>query len=184
MGARMPQMFEKGERKLIKSAKKGDKEAFGDLYEMHLKRIYRFLFFQLKDEQTAEDLTEETFIKAWDKISSFRIKRGGTFKAWVFKIAQNLALDYFRKKPTIPLSEIPEPKSYDNLEEKIDLDEKSEELIKAIDRLPTALKQAVILRYLEELPYVQVAKALGKRKSTVRVMVFRALKILRKELQE
>ena len=180
----MPQMFEEGERNLIESAKKGDKEAFGGLYEMHLKRIYRFLFFQLKDEQTAEDLTEQTFIKAWDKIYRFRIKKGGSFRAWLFKIARNLALDYFRKKPTISLSEIPEPKSFDNTEEKIYLDEKSKELRQAIDKLPSVLRQAVILRYLEELPYEQVAQALGKRKGTVRVMVFRALKILRKELEE
>ena len=180
----MPQMFEREEYELIEAAKRGDKEAFGVLYEIHLRRIYRFLFFQINDEQEAEDLTEQTFIKAWEKLKSFRIKKGGTFSAWLFKIAKNLMLDFFRKKRDVSLLDVPEPKTFDNVEEKIYLDEKSRQLKRAIDKLPITLRQAVILRYFEELPYEQIAKALGKRKGAVRVIVFRALKALRKELQE
>ena len=82
--------------RLVERAAGGDFEAFGELYSIYLDRIYRYVFYQVKDKMTAEDLIEEIFIKAWKAIGSYRGK-GLAFSSWLYRIAHNYLVDYFRK---------------------------------------------------------------------------------------
>ena len=82
-------------KRLVKQAIAGDVETFGELYSIYLDRIYRYVFYQVHNKVTAEDLTEEIFMKAWRGIGKYRWK-GQPFSAWLYRIAHNHVIDYFR----------------------------------------------------------------------------------------
>ncbi|MGD2146302.1 MAG: sigma-70 family RNA polymerase sigma factor, partial [Anaerolineae bacterium] len=83
------------EEKLVRRAVRGDAEAFGDLYVLHLDAIYRYIFYRVRDEKRAEDLTETVFIRAWEAIEGYE-HRGYPFSSWLYRIAHNTVVDYYR----------------------------------------------------------------------------------------
>ena len=83
--------------KLVDKAAGGNFEAFGELYSFYLGRIYRYAFYQVKDKMTAEDITEEVFVKAWKAIGSCKGK-GETFSAWIYRIAHNHITNTLRSR--------------------------------------------------------------------------------------
>ena len=82
---------------LVDEAAGGNFEAFGQLYGIYLDRIYRYAFHQVKDRMTAEDITEEVFVKAWKAINSCKGKEQ-TFSSWLYRIAHNQVIDNFRSR--------------------------------------------------------------------------------------
>src|SRR5512137_2072325 len=91
------------EEDLIARAVQGDADAFGDLYERYLARIYRYTFYRVNDVADAEDLTEVVFLKAWKALGDYR---AGVvpFGAWLYRIAHNVIIDRHRtRKETLPL---------------------------------------------------------------------------------
>ncbi len=169
-----------------------DKEAFSRLYDLYVKPIYRFVFFKVNSHEEAEDLTSETFMKAWDYISkpenSQKIRN---VKAFFYQVAGNLVIDFYRKKSLVPLS-------LDSLGENIDIkDEKDligadkmikeaeiEELKQAFKNIPHNYSDTIIWYYLEDLKISEIAEILKKSEGTVRVLIHRALKALKKELEK
>lgn len=174
------QMDRAEEQKLINKAKKGDINAFGLLYENHLKSIYRYLHFKIKNHLDAEDLTETVFVKAWEHLKSFKFNL--SFKAWLFKIAHNLLVDFVRKKKQVSIFDIEEPGYLSDAEEKFYLKQEAKRIYEAIVKIPEEYQQVVILRYLEEWDYQEIAKAMGKKEGNIRVMLSRALKLLKEKL--
>src|SRR3989344_1240602 len=87
------------ESRLLKKAVKGDKESFGLLYKKYLDLIYRYIYFRVGSSKfEAEDLTQNVFFKAWDKIRNNGFKSDGvnsSFKAWLYRIAHNTVIDYY-----------------------------------------------------------------------------------------
>src|SRR3972149_10888458 len=131
------------EKILIRHAQNGDGEAFGKLYMAYLDQIFRYVFFKINQKrEVAEDLTEEIFIKAMENLKSFSIQKG-TFKAWVYAIARNRMVDFFRQdKKEVLLSEsIPplDPGLEETLIKKIEMNGVS----KAIKKLPKLQKEVV-----------------------------------------
>lgn len=169
-----------------------DKEAFGRLYDLYVKPIYRFVYFKVNSREEAEDLTSETFLKAWDYVSrpenSQKIKNA---KAYFYQVASNLIIDFYRKKSLLPVS-------LDSLGEKGDIkDEKSligaEKLIKEVEiaelkrafrNIPHNYSDTIIWYYLEDLKISEIAEVLKKSEGTVRVLIHRALKALKKEMEK
>ena len=85
---------------LVRRAKDGDAQAFADLYECHLDQVFRYFYYRLGHREDAEDLTEQTFLRAWQAIGSYDY-RGAPFAAWIFRIAHNLLVDHrHRRSPT------------------------------------------------------------------------------------
>ncbi len=169
---------------LVTQAQKGNTEAFGLIYDGLVKPVYRYIYYRV-DPNIAEDLTEETFLKAWQNIKKY--KKGETpFSAWVFKIAHNLVCDYYRKNHTV--SEIDEniadPQDRLNPERTISVKFDQIRLRKAINKLPEAFQQVVVLKYINELENDDIAKTIGKSEGAVRTIQFRALKQLRSLLEE
>src|ERR1700690_2325323 len=90
---------------LLAKAKKGEDAAFGDLYNLYFKKIYQFIYYRVGHKEVAEDLAEDVFLKAFTKISS--INQSGAFSGWLYQIARNQVIDYYRqKKLTVNLDEI------------------------------------------------------------------------------
>src|ERR1700735_5250017 len=97
---------------LLDKAKGGSEAAFAEIYDLYFKKIYRFIFFRVGHKETAEDLAEEVFLKAFSKISS--VNEPAAFEGWLYQIARNLVIDYYRqKKLTVALDEIENTLEYE-----------------------------------------------------------------------
>lgn len=139
----------------------------------------------VRDYQQAEDLTHETFLKAYEKQASF--KGASSEKTWLFRIAHNVTIDYIRKrKPIILFKEIllhlKEVKEIP--EEYVLIKESSYELYQAISSLKTDYRVVIILRKLKEFSIQETAAILGWTESKVKSTLFRALAALEKQLKK
>lgn len=168
-----------------------DKESFAGLYDKYVKSIFRFIFLKVNSKEEAEDLASETFLKAWNYLSkdenSSKVRN---FKAFLYQIANNLVIDFYRKRSLLPISlndeewedaNIPdtEPLGIDKIKKADDV----AELKAAFKKIPENYSSVVIWYYLEELTITEIAQVLGKSEGTVRVTIHRALKALKKVLE-
>lgn len=164
---------------LLHLAQNGDTEAFGKIYDILVKPIYRYIYCRV-EQQIAEDLTEETFLKAWQKLSQY--KQGKyPFSAWVFKIALNLICDYYRKhQANVEMDEnTPDLKSEASPSYQLNIKLNQLKLRKALKELPENYQQVIVLKYINEEENSVIAKVIGKTEGAVRTLQFRALEKLR-----
>jgi RNA polymerase sigma-70 factor (ECF subfamily) len=168
-------------RILVERAVKGNVEAFGDLYSIHLDRIYRYIFYQVNDRTTAEDLTEEVFIKAWKNISKFKWK-GHPFSSWLYRIARNHVIDYFRTSQQQKPLEGELPDSDAGPEREVEIKQMNQLIYEAVSTLPQQQRQLIILKFIEGLDNWEIEKVMGKNQGAIRVMQMRALAALRQKL--
>ncbi|HXV41808.1 MAG TPA: sigma-70 family RNA polymerase sigma factor [Anaerolineae bacterium] len=168
------------ELELIQRAVSGDPAAFAALYDVYVEQIYRFIFFRVSNEQTAEDLTSQVFLKAWDNLGSYQI-RGLPFRAWLFRIARNSIIDYYRTyKETTPLepAALTQPDPSAEVDEVVDQRLQAEALRLALQRLTEDQRQVLTLRFIEGLSTEEVAQVMGKRQGAIRALQMRGLQAL------
>jgi len=170
--------------KLIKKAKKGDKNAFGDIYSLYLTRIYRFTYYLVYNEAQAEDITQDVFLKAWQYLPKFSVKRG-TIQAFLYTIARNLVIDYRRKKKEVKLQTpmVMSLASRENVEEGYLDGEKKNIVHEALGELKKDESELIILRYFEELSFAEIAEIVKGNEGSLRVKIHRVLKKLKDQIQ-
>ena len=157
----------------------GDLEAFEALFRQHQGDVYRWIVCIVRDPAAAEDLTIETFWRIHRACKRYDPSR--SFRAWARRIATNAALDYLRAaRPEIGLSDelLSTPPSNPGISREI-----RHGIARAFSRLPPKLRVAATLTLVEEQPYPEIAEALGISEGAVRLRVFRAVRLLRKELK-
>lgn len=157
----------------------GDLDAFEALFRQHQGEVYGWIVRIVRDPATAEDLTVETFWRIYRAHARFDPAR--SFEPWARRIATNAALDHLktvRAETDLP-GNLPSPPSPDPGIS----DELRRKTAHAFHRLPPKLQLAATLALVEEQPYKEIAEALGISLTAVKVRVFRALRLLRKELQ-
>lgn len=159
------------------------KEEIADWYDQHSESILSFILLMVKDYQLAEDLTHDTFVKAYLYFDSFN--NHSSEKTWLFSIAHNLTVDYVRKrKPVMFFKEVfllrkdgsPLP------EEIIQIKEESYELYKAIGDLKDTHRKVIILRKIKGFSIEDTAKILNWSESKVKSTLFRAIPALKRKL--
>lgn len=168
---------------LIERARRRDAVAFGVLYERHLDRIYRYVVYRTGSATVAEDLTSEVFLNAWKSMERYE-DRGHPFTTWLLRLAHNEVADYFRThRNDVTLletdthhSSLPEPGDF------IDTQGDTELLLRVVRQLPEEWRQVILLRFVEELPFDEVALIVGKSSGACRVIQHRALARLRELL--
>lgn len=183
-GGGSPVSFE-AEESLVRSARQGDLQAFNKLILTYQDGLYRWVDSLVQDRDLAEDVVQSTFITAFEKLSSFR---GGSFRAWLFKIGRNRSFDELRKRrrfPSIsldgptgpeedssPLSFIPD----DSLavEEAVEQAQQAEMVSRLLERLPEIYRQVLRLADMEEMNYQEVAELLDLPLGTVKSRLARA----------
>lgn len=168
--------------RLISRAKQGDKDAFGEIYSLFQKLIFRYIYFSTRNYELAEDLTQNTFFKAWRALPSISISRG-SFRAFLFTIARNLIIDWTRRKKELPLETIENFPSFEDPEEDLIRKETREIVLQALSELTEDERQLITLRFFEELEYGEIAKVVGKKTGAVRVSTHRILKKLKKYIK-
>lgn len=159
------------------------REQFEDHYEQYEEAIYRFLYWQTKDQALSQDLTASTFERAWKARESFT---GGSVKAWLYRIARNLLTDHWRKLKPVLLDDLPglsDQLEGPGIDYDYDVEQVQLALGRALTRLPDKLKVVTTLRFIEGLSAREVAEILGTTEGNVRVLQYRALKQL-KQLME
>jgi RNA polymerase sigma-70 factor, ECF subfamily len=173
------------ERRLVQRAIDRDQGAFAELYDRHVVRIYRHIYYLVGDAPVAEDLTAQTFLKAWEAIDRYK-ERGAPIVAWLLRICHNLTVSYLRSRRDH--SELDEAyvdqKRSGNPEEVLEQTTDEKSVRDAVLRLRDEQRQVIMLRFVEELDYREVAAMIGKSVPAVRVIQHRALGNLRKLMQD
>jgi RNA polymerase sigma-70 factor (ECF subfamily) len=172
------------ERALVQLAVTRDSSAFACLYDRHVVRIYRHIYYLVNDSREAEDLTAQTFLKAWEAIDRYK-ERGAPFVAWLLRIAHNLTVSFLRSKRDHSVLEdnYVDHKMGRNPEQALEQASDENSVREAVLRLREEQRQVIMLRFVEELDYREVAAVIGKSVPAVRVIQHRALGNLRKLMQ-
>jgi RNA polymerase sigma-70 factor (ECF subfamily) len=174
------------EAEWIRAAQSGDREAFASLLKAYWDRLYRWLYHLTRDRHAAEDLTQETFLKALVAIQSFRA--GTNFRAWIFRIGKNNFVNQKRseRRTKHQLPEDAAAPDVGGIETTTENREALEVVGKAVADLPVDFRMALLLRVEEGLSFRDVAKILNTTEETARWRVFKArqklLKVLSPEL--
>lgn len=174
-------------RALVGRSQKGDTQAFGQLYDRFQPEIVRYLTYRVGDPDTAEDLAQQVFLKAWQAIPRYE-DRGVPFKAWLYRMAHNLMVDHHRtRRPTTDLEGIDLPDQPETeppeAEQRLLLQEVHAHLRAALERLSEDHRQVLVLRFLLEKSAREVAELMGRKEVTVRGLQMRALQALRREIE-
>ena len=174
------------ERQLVLQAQAGNAEAFGQLYDAYMERIYRFIYFRVEDQQTAEDITSQVFLRAWNNLDRFRLGRT-PYLAWLYTIAHNAVIDHYRtRKVTTALEDVrlSQPDYAEVVENVIDNEVEMKSIKSAMQTLTGDQQQVLMLKFIEGMSNDEIARHLGKREGAVRALQMRGLRALAKQLEE
>jgi len=181
----------KEEKDLIKKAKK-DPKAFSELYEKYYSQIFGYILKRVANLEIAQDVTSETFLKALKNLWQFRWQNV-PFSSWLYRIANNEIVNYFRKQKgkKVSLEKITEPISADNIEmEFIEAQEelkKHRDFLKAqgkISKLDMKYQEVIVLRFFEKKQIKEISEILGKKEGTIKSLLHRGIEKLKDEFFE
>ncbi len=171
---------------LMELAKKGDRRAFGELYEEYLTPIFRYLLARTKDKELAEDLTQTVFMKALEHLEkSTAATPNTTQQAYFFAIARTTLMDFWKKKKEVALLSQDAPEMQRLADERPGAIEHltQEEYRAMIDQglslLTDDQQEVIVLRFLNDTSHHDIARLLGKNETTIRQLQCRGLKTLR-----
>lgn len=172
---------------IIKNAAKGDKEAFGLLYEEYVVKIYNYIYYRTGNVCDAEDLTERVFLRAFKHIQNYN-ERGLPFSAWLYRIAHNLVANWHRdnsRKKVIPIDDgILTSQSGNHPEQELLDSEEKEQLLRIIRKLPPDRQQLLILKYVENLSNSEIGVIMGKSEGAIKSLYHRTLITLRERVEQ
>lgn len=172
------------ETELIRAAQSGDREALITLLREIENHVYRTAYYILNNEHDAMDAAQEALIRIYTKIGSYEEK--AQFKTWIQRIVTNICIDKFRRnKPTVSIEEhelIFAEKQ--NVEEEVLNAYAAQDIRSAINQLPEHHRAVVVLRYLQDFSYNEIADSLNLPLNTVKSYLFRARQQLQTLLQE
>ena len=167
------------DREIYRAAIQGDRDAFEIVIRASSRALFAIAYGVLQDRAEAEDVVQDSFIKAWK--SRWRVRDPEKFPAWLATIARHRARDVARRRRTVPLSdeldEIPDPGGTDENE-----DARSAHVRTALAALPETHRVAVTLRYFDALDYATIEQTLGLTNGALRGILGRALQTMRQRL--
>lgn len=174
------------EAELIERAK-GDPDAFSQLYERYLDRIYAYVYYRTGDARDAEDLTARVFYRALAHLPEFN-QTGAPFVAWLYRIAHNLVANWHRDKtrhPELPLdawtqTSVAEGTPHAQAERA----EAEGKLLDAIRALPADRQHLLLLKFVDGLSNLEIGKMLGRSEGAIKSLYHRTLLSLREEMEK
>ena len=170
-------------RRLVTDAQKGDRRALEQLYLLHFDRIYGYLQMSVANRHDAEDLTNQTFIKMLESIDRF-VWRQAPFSAWLFRIAHNLAMDYFRAGRRVqPEEDLEDPDAIESSAEDVAFQSIGRQsMLEMIETLSLDQQQVLTLKFVFDFSNAEAAAILGKTEGAIKSLQHRALASLQRQL--
>ena len=174
----------------IDKAKKGDQVAFTFLLDHYWNEVYGFMLKRTENEIDAEDITIETFSKAFDKIATYNPEF--QFNTWLIAIAKNVHIDLLRKKKSSHFVEITDEEdrqaynvadSSPSAEDELITEQNLSRLLQFIKELKPHYQEVIQLRYFQELSYQEISEQLSEPLSNVKIKLLRAKKLLAEIIQ-
>ncbi len=173
--------------KLVVLAQKGDHESFSKIYDIYIDHIYRYVYYRVKSAD-AEDLAGTVFMKVWENLRSYKAHKKKSFSAWIFRIAHNLVVDYYRAAKDRDFDELKiDTASLDRQHSPIKNTEKVLDngvLQIAIKKLKRNYQDIIIYKFINEFSNSEIASLLRKSEGSLRILQHRALKALKHELED
>lgn len=184
-------MTEISDQQLVWEYLHGDNQALEVLVSRHLDAVYAFVFGYVKSRSDAEDITQETFVKAWKNLVKFDQTKN--FKTWLFAIAKNTAIDYCRRQKTVPFSAFDNETGDNYLAETLASQESlagvvmdntilGQAISSAVNKLLPKYKQVFLLRHEKELAFKEISEISGESVNTVKSRYRRSILKLKKLL--
>lgn len=167
-----------------------DTEAFGELYDRYVSKIYRFIYLKVSHKEEAEDIASDVFLKTWNYLTDVQRetdKEIKSFSGLIYTITRTSLVDFYRsrarrKECTI---EVLEAVAHDtNIEESTAREQQMEGVLKNLKMMKREYQEIIVLKYIEELSTTEISQILDKSAVSVRVTLHRALKILKKMLEQ
>jgi RNA polymerase sigma-70 factor (ECF subfamily) len=185
MGERMPDWQDVNDNQLVEFARQGDVQAYGEIYNRYVVKIYRFFLAHLDNAHDAEDLTEEVFLRVWRALSSYE-EKGVPFYALLFQVARNGLIDFYRRsvqsKQLVSIDDVNIADKGTDPGEIYIKNFRHKELREAMQGLREDYRTVLALRFLGGFSPEETAKAMGRSQGAVRVLQHRALAALRELL--
>ena len=181
------------EKKIFSSIKKKaqDKEAFIKAYDLYVDQIYRFIYFKVGNRyDEAQDITSAVFLKTWNYIQTNSLKDYKTLRALIYKIARTSVIDHYRKSSNLTLriddenNQIDIPDYSQDITKQAEINSDLENIIDKLQKLKDEYREIIVLRFINELSITEISKIINKSKGNARVLVHRALKALRDEVDD
>lgn len=169
-----------GDREWVRLAQSGDRAAFSHLVRRHQDGVHRFILRMLGSREEALELTQETFIKAWQALPQWEPQ--AQFKTWIYRIASNTAMDALRRRKIVEI--VPLEDDYDapapgpGPEVQLQSRQRLRALQSALAALPAEQREAILLREIEGLSYAEISAALDVHEGTVKSRLARARETL------
>jgi RNA polymerase sigma-70 factor, ECF subfamily len=160
------------EAKLVEAVKRGDRESFGQLYDLYGAMVHGILLARVPWDEV-DDLVQDVFLVAFKRINTLR--EAGAFGGWLAMIARNRAVDFHRRKRET--EELPE-----NIAQRSSVDPEAAEALRLIRTLPEAYRETLVLRLVEGMTGPEIAERTGLTPASVRVNLHRGMKQLREKL--
>lgn len=165
---------------------KEDKEAFGELYERYMPKIYNYIYYRTSNPHDAEDLTARVFFRAMSHIGNY-VDKGVPFQAWLYRIAHNLVANWHRdqgRRKVIALDDYVAHSLKSEAPDRLAEDqEEQEKLMEAIHRLPEDRQQLILLKFIDQLSNAEIGEVMDRTEGAIKSLYHRTLLSLRDELQ-
>lgn len=175
--------------KIIEEYLNGKRDGLDELIKKHIRHIYNFIRQYVSDEKRAEDLTQEVFLKVWKNLRKFDVNK--SFTAWLFRIARNTVIDFFRKKRNFNFSELENEENGEEFD-LIDADSSPENdyeekelhvlMEEILQVLPEKYRTVLVLYHQNQFNFREIAEISGEPVNTIKSRYRRALNIVRKNL--
>lgn len=173
--------METSEVTLIAKYKQGEYDAFGELYDRYITKIYRFIYYKVLHKETAEDIASDVFYKALANIASYDTAKG-PFAAWLYRIARNAVIDHYRTtKATTDIEDIFDLGVDERTAERIDARATIELVSKYLETLSSKQREIVMLRVWGEMRYREIAEIVGGSEDSVKMTFSRAIRDIREK---
>ncbi|MFA6467002.1 MAG: RNA polymerase sigma factor [Patescibacteria group bacterium] len=174
--------MENNELALIYACQRGEAEAFGQVYEKYFKKIYSFVYYRTSHKESTEDLVSLIFSKALENINKFQSSKG-SFSSWLYKIARNTVIDYYRGHKNIQnLDDIEDLSDFSDISDNMDRKKALSDIQNKLAQLSSNQREIVIMRVWEDLSYKEIAEIVGKSEANCKMIFSRGIKELRLSL--
>lgn len=174
------------EEELVEQAK-SDPDAFGKLYELHVEKIYNYVYYRIGNHHEAEDLTAKVFFRALNHISNYKNK-GTPFAAWLYRIAHNLVANWHRdrkRRKEVDLEQLtPNPDKQETPHQVAERLDGRDILLEAIQQLPPERQQLLTLKFTERMSNAEIGRVMGRSEGAIKSLYHRTLVSLKELLAE